>query len=359
MPHVRSLLYVYPFCNLGGVASVFKQRLPYLTEAGYAVDGLFSHDYGGRNGLLEAGFRSVKITPDPLNWLMEHVSRYDAIVVVDMPEVVRAVGGSSKAPPLLYEIHSAIERVILANDNESLLACRRVIVPSHWLKSVVRRHFPVLGEQDVVVCANIVDAAMFKPAPAGDGAESGDLIWVGKIDEHKNWQEALHIMRRHFQAETRAQGVIVTGGRLTERLMDGVLEELERLRIAEKVFWLHNVPYAEMPDIYRRIAASRGVLLQCSKAESFGMVVHEAARCGVPAVSRRSGAVAEFVEHEVSGWIYDDGDVDSASRGVSRLTSDGVFRRHTMEGIAAKLRCYAPDVVGREYISALESTLSK
>lgn len=88
----RSLLYVYVFCNFGGVASVLKQRLPYLSAAGYVVDGLFAYDYGGKRELQEAGLRQVTITPDPMSYLEKEAANYDGVCIVDMPEVARSAG---------------------------------------------------------------------------------------------------------------------------------------------------------------------------------------------------------------------------------------------------------------------------
>lgn len=356
----KSLLYVYQFCNLGGVASVLKQRLPYLSKAGYAVDGLFTYDYGGRAGLEDAGVRHVTLSSDPLSHLALAAGQYDAICVVDMPDVARSLGQQKATPPLIYEIHSGMEGVVLRNDNEALLSARGIVVPSAWLKNVVRRHFPIVDDQRIHVCPNIVDATMFHPPAEGPGASrTGDVIWVGKIDEHKNWREAVAAMHLYFQEKAEPQGILVTGGRLNNRMMDGVLEELERRDLTRRIFWLHNVPYAAMPDVYRRVSRAGGLLLQCSKAESFGMVVHETARCGIPAVSRESGAVGEFVHHRVSGWLYRDGDIEGACRGLLELTSDAPLRTRVLEGISAQLKLYDPDLLGNQYVELLDRLIGQ
>ncbi len=350
----RRLLYVYPFCNLGGVSSAIKQRLSALRSAGYEVHGLFGVDYGGVDDLLANGMADVTVSRAELDAVGELADDYDVVSIVDMPELATSLAVADLRTALIYEIHSGIESVILKNSNEALTACRMVVVPSEWLKAQILHRFPAVPDSQVQVCANIVDADLFSPGPS---SRSADLIWVGKLSEHKNWEEALQIMREYFAELKDPRAYFVTGGRLPDRDMNEFLDRVLDYGLTRVVRWLHNVPYAEMPSLYREVAAGGGMLLQCSISESFGMVVHEAARCGVPAVSRRSGAVAEFVESGESGWIYDDGDVPGAVRGLRHLAGGSEERQKVLEGMERRLESFSPSRLGSHYLSLLDKAL--
>jgi glycosyltransferase involved in cell wall biosynthesis len=88
------------------------------------------------------------------------------------------------------------------------------------------------------------------------------------------------------------------------------------------------------------------------------MVVHEAARCGVPSVSRRSGAVQEFVESGVSGFIYDDGDVETAARQLLELNSRPDVHQRILAGLQRQLEDYDPRLLGSQYVRLLCEGLS-
>ena len=59
--HERNMLIVYPWCNRGGVCSVIAQRVPLLLTVGWQVDAVFRTDYGGRDELIKAGVRRIKL----------------------------------------------------------------------------------------------------------------------------------------------------------------------------------------------------------------------------------------------------------------------------------------------------------
>ncbi len=356
----KKLLYVYPFCNFGGVASVIKQRLPFLIAGGFEVHGVFSRDYGGAADLLGAGMESVDIRVDLEDRVLEMAGDFDVVAVIDMPDLVCDIAAGDAADRLIYEIHSGMLNVLIRNSNEALGGCRAVVVPSSWLKQTLIELFPILDDSQIVVCPNLVDETRFRRDLVHDARDGhdGELIWVGKVDEHKNWEEALKIMKLCFMESPHRRGYFVTGGRLSSDAMNSVLELMLELGIAKNVFWLHNMPYSQMPELYGSVARSSGVLIQCSTSESFGMVVHEAARCGVPSVSRRSGAVAEFVRSGETGYVYEDGDCEQAAEMVGRLTADSDFRGRVLEGIKRELKRYDADLLGRQYCDLLKSKVT-
>jgi glycosyltransferase involved in cell wall biosynthesis len=62
-----------------------------------------------------------------------------------------------------------------------------------------------------------------------------------------------------------------------------------------------------------------GLLFPIDWREPFGLVVIEAMACGTPVIAFRRGAMAEIIEHGVSGFVVDN--VAQAAAAVSRLPS--------------------------------------
>jgi glycosyltransferase involved in cell wall biosynthesis len=61
--------------------------------------------------------------------------------------------------------------------------------------------------------------------------------------------------------------------------------------------------------------------------EPFGLTVPEAGAYGLPVVVARSGAFPEIVQDEVTGLMFEPGDVGGLARALERLALDAVLRR--------------------------------
>ncbi|MFT4252564.1 MAG: glycosyltransferase family 4 protein, partial [Caulobacter sp.] len=68
------------------------------------------------------------------------------------------------------------------------------------------------------------------------------------------------------------------------------------------------------------------------KAEGFGLVIAEAAACGLPTVATRIDAIPEVARDEVNAILVDDGDVASLSRALARIAEDPALRARLSEG---------------------------
>jgi N-acetyl-alpha-D-glucosaminyl L-malate synthase BshA len=64
------------------------------------------------------------------------------------------------------------------------------------------------------------------------------------------------------------------------------------------------------------------ILLMPSELESFGLAALEAMACEVVPIATRTGGVPEVIEHGVSGYLADVGDVDTMARYAIELLSD-------------------------------------
>src|ERR1700740_2848782 len=64
------------------------------------------------------------------------------------------------------------------------------------------------------------------------------------------------------------------------------------------------------------------ILLMPSELESFGLAALEAMACEVVPIATRTGGVPEVIEHAVSGFLADVGDVDTMARYAIDLLSD-------------------------------------
>lgn len=73
--------------------------------------------------------------------------------------------------------------------------------------------------------------------------------------------------------------------------------------------------------------ASADVFVMPSETETLGFVVLEAMASGVPVVATRSGGIPDLVQHEITGLLYEPGDIVTCGLYVRRLVEDQFFAR--------------------------------
>jgi glycosyltransferase involved in cell wall biosynthesis len=352
---VKRLLLVYLYCNLGGVTSVWKQRMPALRREDWSVDAIFQMDYGGSADLGMSGISEVAIAGREMARAVARAigSRtYDVVTLVDAPELIRPVRDSFDGK-LIYEIHTSISTVLQKNSVQELSDCDLILVPSTWSRRWVLAHFPGLHPDLVQICPNIVSDREFYR----DGADRRigtppELLWVGKLDRVKNWREAARIAG--LVTERNIRFTMVTGGLVDQVHAQELLTEWMADGVADRSRWLHNLPLRAMADLYRQAARSGGAVLSTSLSESFCLVAHEALRCGLPVVATRVGACPDIVQHQVSGLLYDPGDDAVAAGHLDRLLADRELRNVLMNGAAIALDEFDGVKLADIYIGLLE-----
>ncbi len=81
------------------------------------------------------------------------------------------------------------------------------------------------------------------------------------------------------------------------------------------------------------LIASSDLMVLPSKEESFGLVALEAMACGVPVLASRVGGLPEVIEDGVSGFLFEHGNVDEASKkGLQILKDENYYDQIVKEG---------------------------
>jgi len=351
----KKILVAYLYCNRGGVCSVIKQRMRALSADGWQVDSIFRHDSGGKEELLRAGVRRVEIEDRSfVEETLEMVSSevYDCVVIFDVPELVhplRKVFSES----LIYEIHASKPATLGKISPDVLLSCNAVFVPSKWSETWVRDKFPQLPRQRIMLVPDIVDEMVFSMQGKRNTGMGKTILWVGKLDPYKNWEEAIKIGVAFLKKHKEWRFTMVTGGGYAEGEVKELLRHIAREGIWARFNWIHNLELAGLASLYRGVGAEGGVLLATSRGESFGLVIHEAMRCGVPVVATSVGAVPEVVRDGVSGFTYKLGDTSTALSRLDQLASDRSLRDRLVSGAFRVLEGFSEQRLSSAYISML------
>lgn len=355
-----NLGFLYYYANLGGVTSVIKSRMPVLRDAGWTTHAFFAQDVGGVGDLAQAGLASVQVIAD----LAKHPStaldraNIDVLTVVDMPEAIVPLRERFSGP-IVYEVHTPIDRVLLKTTAEDLERVDRILVPSRWSRDWMTEK--IHGSWDrtkVAVVPNIIDRSLFHPPSVAVGAIAGRpmILWVGKIAAYKRWRDAVRILGAVRQS-VECDIVFVTGGESGERNTQDFLTELISCGLFGRCGWYYNLPAEEMAALYRDCFTMNGLVLSTSEAESFCLVAHEAMSCGVPVAAARAGALPEVYPGALARLLFDVGEVEHAAQIILDLLND---RALWLEMSAAGLRqqqSYDVDALRTMYLTELQRAI--
>jgi glycosyltransferase involved in cell wall biosynthesis len=250
---------------------------------------------------------------------------------------------SAQAPDL-PGLRALVEAAMWAFASDLIAQCQAVVAPSRFTASEVDAH----GGPGAVVISNGVDLRRFHPdAEAADerqmvveryGLDSARpiILHVGRVDREKNVDDVVRAAAIAM-ASTDAQLLVVGDG---NRLQD--MEELAReLGIARQSRFIGFIePNGDLPALYR----AGSVFVLASELESEGIVILEAAACGVPIVAVRATSMPELVEEAGCGYLVPPGDVHAMADRIVQVLRDPAAQRALGQAGVAMAQAHSLDL---------------
>lgn len=210
-----------------------------------------------------------------------------------------------------------------------------------------------VGRRDIRVIPNAVDHERFTP-----GGDPELRLRYAHPDE----KLVMHVS--NFRPVKRVEDVVrifaALAGRIGARLLmigDGpdrprAVELAAELGVSGRVSFLGSFPRIE------HLLAISDLFVLPSDKESFGLAALEAMASGVPVIASRLGGLPEVIEHGVSGFLHDVGDVERMAASALRLlTDDDLHRSQSAAARSRALDLFSEDQVVPLYLEAYEDAL--
>ncbi len=207
-----------------------------------------------------------------------------------------------------------------------------VTAVSQFLQEETYRAFGC-RECGISVIPNFVSLDTFHPAEAATRRPGGEkvLMHISNMRPVKRMLDIVRIFAR-VQKEIPARLVLVGDG--PDR--DAAEREAEAMGVAARVRCVGKIE-----DVAGALRSADLYLLP-SQSESFGLSALEAMATGVPVVGTRAGGLPEVVEHGVTGFLGEIGDIEGLSRGALELLCDA--ERWRAASAAARVRAAQFDI---------------
>jgi glycosyltransferase involved in cell wall biosynthesis len=201
-----------------------------------------------------------------------------------------------------------------------------------------------------------LDFAHLPPPPAGrpmrDGSDPNDpvvILSIGRAVEKKGYDDLLKALAQlprglHWRFEH------VGGGALGDTLKG----QAAQLEIADRCRWLGAQPQRQ---VFAALARADLFVLASKKAadgdqDGLPNVLMEAAHQGLPIVSTRAAAIAEFIEDTANGLLVSPGAPDELAVALELLARDPAMRRRLADAAAHAVRTRFSFEAGVDWIAA-------
>jgi len=187
---------------------------------------------------------------------------------------------------------------------------------SQYLRSRTLKVFDVKNHIEVI--SNFVNCDEYLRKPE----------WLEKRPEYASNDERILVHLSNFRPVKRVLDVIEIFDRVRKKIPAKLLligdgpdrSQAEWLAVQKGIH--DHVLFLGKQDQVREKLAISDVMLMPSELETFGLAALEAMACEVVPIATRAGGVPELIDHGVTGFLADVGDVETMSRYAIDILSD-------------------------------------
>lgn len=194
------------------------------------------------------------------------------------------------------------------------------------------------------------------------------VLALSRPDTRKNIGTLVAAYAQSEDLRELANLVIIAGTREDIREADedaqqfftDLLLDIDRYDLYGKVAIPKQHSTDQVPDIYRYAARSRGVLVNPSLNENFGLTLIEAAATGLPVIATSQGGPQEIVANCRHGVLVDPLDKAALTEALRKaLTDREQWRRWSRNGLTGVAKHYTWAAHAQKYIRTVDKLLHK
>lgn len=316
---------MYQYAVLGGCTTQLRNRLR-LADHGIEPHFIFASEYGGTVVFGDyPHVRSGLTDEEVAGYIGEH--NFDVISVLDAPDYLRLLSDIGFKGRTVSEVHTTYPDGLAYLAEEDMLAnvdC--VLTTTEYQRDMVKNSSSTARKRSIKVVSDCIDEDLFRPVSVAPSLRSPLVLWVGKLDDHKNWKGFISIARIIQMNHRDAEFWMIGGEAANDEVVDHLLSRIADGGLMSSIRWVGRVEHDRMPALYSIAGKRRGCMLITSRGEAFCTAAVEAMLCGCPVVAPNHTALPEVVKDQVYGLLFDPGDDDDAAAKVNTMISNESLR---------------------------------
>lgn len=195
------------------------------------------------------------------------------------------------------------------------------------------------------------------------------ILSIGRADKRKNFETIIQSFGQDKELQAMANLAIFAGVRRDiskmpadeQDILTNLLLLLDKYDLYGKMaIPKKNDPTLEVPEIYRVAARKKGVFVNATPGENFGLTLVEAAACGLPVVASPSGGPKEILEHCENGLLVDVEDPAAIAEALKKIIADhSVWDKYSANGILATNQLYSWTAHCNRYMDIIEDLFKR
>ncbi len=195
------------------------------------------------------------------------------------------------------------------------------------------------------------------------------ILSIGRADKRKNFETIIQAYGNDKELQAMANLALFAGVRKDisqmqsdeQEILTNLLLLLDKYDLYGKMaIPKKNDPQLEVPEIYRVAARKKGVFINATPGENFGLTILEAAACGLPVIASPTGGPKEILETCENGILLDVEDPNAIAAALKKIIADHtLWERYSANGIKATHEQYSWKVHAEKYLETLKNIFEK
>ncbi len=283
----------------------------------------------GQYGILAAKMYGVPLIGTYHTLISEQETYISPYRLLKVDKLLNLFKSQKKVKKRLDKVERApgdnLRKKIILNLCNGLYETGRLIIsPSHRIRKVLVDEGV---KTPVEVISNGMDLDRFTGEVREAPGDSPRLLHLGRISYEKNADVVLRAFALIQEKKPGATLDIVGDG----PALTSLKIEAGQLGLKDKVNFPGFVNHADLPELYRKY----DLFMTASTMETQGLVVLEAAACGLPSVGVDAFALPELIHHGRNGFIVEPYDhVGMAESALKLLSDPDLYRIYSRECLA-------------------------
>ena len=194
------------------------------------------------------------------------------------------------------------------------------------------------------------------------------ILSIGRADKRKNFERIIESYGQDKELQAMANLAIFAGVRKDisempadeQDILTNLLLLLDKYDLYGKMaIPKKNDPKLEVPEIYRVAARRKGVFVNATPGENFGLTIVEAAACGLPVIASPTGGPKEILEQCKNGLLVDVEDPAAIAEALKKMISDqALWEKYSANGIKAVNDLYSWSAHANRYMEIVEEIMN-
>ncbi len=190
------------------------------------------------------------------------------------------------------------------------------------------------------------------------------ILSIGRADKRKNFETLIQSYGQDKELQAMANLAIFAGVRKDitqmpedeQEILTNLLLLLDKYDLYGKMaIPKRNDPKTEVPEIYRVAARRKGVFVNATPGENFGLTLVEAASCGLPVIASPTGGPKEIVEKCENGLLVDVENPAAISEALKKIIADQkIWEKCSANGVLLSNKFYSWEAHVEGYLKVVD-----